>query len=172
VTSVSKVATTSTGVATYAVQVSFTGDPTKFFVGSNATASITTAQKANALLVPVQAITTTNGQSTVTVATDGTADGPTETRTVTTGGRSGAMIEITSGLQAGDKVVVELPAGFANRTGGEGGGFGGFGGGEGGGTRTGEGGTGGGFGGGSRNGAGGGAPSGGTGTPAGGSQGG
>src|SRR5262249_8068769 len=75
-----------------------------------------------------------------TVATDGTAAGPTETRTVTTGGRSGALIEITSGLQAGDKVVVEVPAGFANRTGGEGGGFGG---GEGGTrTRTGEGGGG------------------------------
>jgi multidrug efflux pump subunit AcrA (membrane-fusion protein) len=139
VTSVSKVATTSTGVATYAVQVSFTGDPTKFFVGSNATASITTAQKANALLIPAQAITTTNGQSTVTVATAGTADGPTETRTVTTGGRSGALIEVTSGLQAGDKVVVEVPAGFANRTG-EGGG----------GARTRTGGEGG-FGGGGRN---------------------
>jgi hypothetical protein len=130
VTDVSKVASTTSGVATYAVQVAFTGDASKFFVGSNATAAITTAQKANALLVPAIAVTTTNGQSTVTVATGGTADGPTVTRPVTTGGRSGALVEITSGLAAGDKVVVEVPAGFANRTGTEGGGFGGGGGGE------------------------------------------
>ena len=73
-----------------------------------------------------QAVTTTNGQSTVTVGTGSTADGPTEIRTVTTGGRSGTLIEVTSGLKAIDKVIVDLPAGFANRTGG---------------TRTGEGGV-------------------------------
>ena len=78
--------------------------------------------------MPALAVTTTNGHSTVMVATDGTADGPTETRTVTTGGRSGAMIEITSGLPAATRSSSRCRPAFANRTGGEGGG--GFGGGE------------------------------------------
>ena len=53
----------------------------------------------NVIQVPSLAITTTDGGSTVTVATDGTANGPTETRTVTTGLTSAATTEITSGLQ-------------------------------------------------------------------------
>ena len=57
---------------------------------------------------------------------------------MTTGATSGPDVEIVSGLKAGDKVVVQIPAAFANR--GEGGAFtrGGFGGGE---TRTGQGGN-------------------------------
>jgi len=73
----------------------------------------------------------------VLIATDGTAEGATERRTVVTGSTVGNETEITSGLQAGEQVLIEVtvPAG---RTGnGEGGrtGEGGFpgGGGQGGG---------------------------------------
>lgn len=73
------------------------------------------------------AITTNDTGSTVTVATDGTTTGPTETRTVTTGITANGNTEITSGLKAGEKVVITInrpsgfspPAGF--RPGGEGG---------------------------------------------------
>jgi multidrug efflux pump subunit AcrA (membrane-fusion protein) len=117
VTTVSKIATASSGVATYPVTVSFTGDPTKVFVGATATASITTGERSGVLLVPTRAITTTNGVSTVTVALDGTVGGRTETRTVQTGETSNGMVEVTSGLSDGDKVIVEVPAAFANATG-------------------------------------------------------
>jgi hypothetical protein len=117
VTNVSKVADTSTGVGTYAVTVSFTADPSKFLIGSTVTGAITTSQRNNVILVPALAVTTTSGRSTVTVATDGTLTGPTEVREVTTGQRSGAQVEITKGLAVGDKVVVEVPAAVANRTG-------------------------------------------------------
>jgi len=46
----------------------------------------------------------------VTVATGGSADGPTVKRVVTTGITSGGQIQITSGLQSGDQVVIALPA--------------------------------------------------------------
>ena len=42
-----------------------------------------------------------------------------------TGTVSGAMTEITSGLQAGEKVIVEFPAAFAGRQNGGGAGEGG-----------------------------------------------
>jgi macrolide-specific efflux system membrane fusion protein len=84
-------------------------------------ASITTAQRSGVLLVPILAVTTTANESTVTVATDGTVDGPTEVRTVTLGTRSGTMVEVTGGLKEGDQVVVEVPAAVANRLGGAGG---------------------------------------------------
>jgi multidrug efflux pump subunit AcrA (membrane-fusion protein) len=73
------------------------------------------------------AITTDDTGSTVTVATDGTVNGPTETRTVTTGITANGSTEITSGLKAGEKVVITInrPAGF-QPGGGGGEGFGGF----------------------------------------------
>ena len=51
------------------------------------------------------------------VATAGTEDGPTERRTVITGTTVGNEIEITSGLTAGEQVLVEitLPAGATRR---------------------------------------------------------
>jgi macrolide-specific efflux system membrane fusion protein len=51
------------------------------------------------------AVTTVEGTSTVTVRSD---DGD-EERTVDTGLTSGSMVEITSGLEAGEQVVVTVP---------------------------------------------------------------
>jgi multidrug efflux pump subunit AcrA (membrane-fusion protein) len=118
VSDVSKVADTSTGVGTYAVTVDFTADPSQFLIGATVSANITTAQRNNVVLVPILAVTTTGTGSTVTVATGGSADGPTEVRNVTLGVRSGANVEVTNGLKVGDQVVVEVPAALANRLGG------------------------------------------------------
>ena len=118
VSDVSKVADTSTGVGTYAVTVDFTADPSQFLIGATVNGSITTAQRNNVVLVPLLAVTTTPTGSTVTVATGASADGPTEVRNVTLGVRSGADVEVTSGLKDGDQVVVEIPAALANRLGG------------------------------------------------------
>jgi multidrug efflux pump subunit AcrA (membrane-fusion protein) len=70
-------------------------------------------------------VTTTNGRSTVTVAVDGTASGATETRTVKTGLTANGEVEITKGLKAGDKVIVQAFSfgGTGTRSGTGGGGF-------------------------------------------------
>ncbi len=82
------------------------------------TGDIATKERANVVQVSSLAITTNDSGSTVTVATDGTTNGPTETRTVTTGITANGNTEITSGLKAGEKVVITinrpagLPSGF------------------------------------------------------------
>lgn len=110
VTTVGRVADASSGVATYPVTVAFDADATKVFVGSTATAAIDVSQRNDVIQVPARAVTTSGGQSVVTVSTDGaTADGATEQRTVTTGETANGMVEITSGLKAGEQVVIEVP---------------------------------------------------------------
>jgi macrolide-specific efflux system membrane fusion protein len=106
---VSKVASASSGVATFPVTVTFTDPSNNIFVGSTVTGAITTNTRQNVLQVPVRAVTNTNGTSTVEVSKNGSSNGPTETRTVKTGLTANGMIEITSGLQAGEKVVVSFP---------------------------------------------------------------
>jgi hypothetical protein len=61
------------------------------------------AQKQDVLRLPVTAINPRNGRATVQVLGK---DGKTETRDVTTGLKGDDDIEITSGLDVGDKVVV------------------------------------------------------------------
>ena len=110
VTTVGRVADATSGVATYPVTVAFDADATKVFVGSTATAAIDVSQRNDVIQVPERAVTTSGGQSVVTVSTDGaTADGATEQRTVTTGETANGMVEITSGLKAGEQVVIEVP---------------------------------------------------------------
>ncbi len=127
VTSVSKVADASSGVAKYPVTIAFTADSKDFYVGATVTGDISTDVRNNVVQVSSRAITTTNGTSTVVVATDGTLNGSTETRTVKTGLTANGMTEITSGLKVGDKVIVTtpgLPSGFSPPSGGtNGGGF-------------------------------------------------
>jgi hypothetical protein len=84
-------------------------------VGSTVSGDVATDQRQNVVQVSSLAITTTDTGSTVTVATNGTVDGPTETRKVTTGLTASGNTEITSGLKAGEKVVITItrPGGFS-----------------------------------------------------------
>jgi multidrug efflux pump subunit AcrA (membrane-fusion protein) len=113
VTSVSKVATASSGVAGYPVVISFNADANAFYAGATVTGAIATDAKDNVIQVPTRAISTVNGKSTVTVATNGTLGGSTETRAVVTGITAGGQTEITSGLKVGEKVVITIPSIFA-----------------------------------------------------------
>lgn len=140
------------------------------YPGMTATVNITTAQRIGALLVPASAISFTStalqagevSRSAITALTGGAATGTGSTSTATTGSsrvvltlnngkltpvliktglNSGQFIEVLSGLQEGDQVVVSQTGGntttttTTTRTGTGGGGFGGggFGGGGGGG---------------------------------------
>jgi macrolide-specific efflux system membrane fusion protein len=105
VTAASKVATASSGVAQYPVTVTFNAPQTGFYVGASVIGAIATNAVPNVILVPTNAVTTTNGKSTVVVATKGTLSGPTETQVVTTGPSSNGFVEITSGLKEGEQIV-------------------------------------------------------------------
>ncbi len=84
-------------------------------MGSTVSGDVATQERPNVVQVSSLAITTNDAGSTVTVATNGTLDGPTETRKVTTGLTADGTTEITSGLKAGEKVVITItrPGGFS-----------------------------------------------------------
>lgn len=114
VASVSDVADASSGVASYPVTVNFTDDTGSFNVGANVRVDITISEIKDAIQVPVMAIANDGTNTTVTVRD---ASGKDETRTVKTGETSGAMIQITEGLSAGEQVVVQLPTFGRNNNG-------------------------------------------------------
>ncbi len=119
VTAVSKVATASSGVAQYPATVTFNAPQTGFYVGASVIGAIATNAIPNVLLVPTNAVTTSNGKASVVVATKGTLSGPTETRVVTTGPSANGFVEITSGLKEGDQIVVtstSVPSSAAGST--------------------------------------------------------
>jgi HlyD family secretion protein len=96
-------ATTSNGVVTYAVRVSFPDTDDRVKVGMTANLTITTATKDNVLLVPNSALLPKGAGHAVQVLA---ADGKTVQEVdVQTGLTDGSNTEITSGLKAGDKVV-------------------------------------------------------------------
>jgi membrane fusion protein, macrolide-specific efflux system len=105
VTEVGQIADASSGVASYPVTVAFSDDSGDYNVGATVSVDITYAEVKDAIQVPRFAISTTDGASTVTVSNDGKE----ETRTVTTGLTSGTMVQITSGLEAGEQVVLDFP---------------------------------------------------------------
>jgi macrolide-specific efflux system membrane fusion protein len=104
---VGKVADASSGVARYPVTIAFSTDDASFSIGTSITGDISSTVKDDAVQVPVRAVSTSDGRSTVTVALDGTTTGRTETVEVTTGESAGGQIEITSGLDDGQQVIVE-----------------------------------------------------------------
>jgi multidrug efflux pump subunit AcrA (membrane-fusion protein) len=106
VTAVSAVASAASGVASYPVTVSFTDGTGTFNAGATAQADVTVATVDNVVEVPALAVTSSGTNATVTVRTEA---GDT-TRPVTTGLTSGGMVQITGGLQAGEQVVVAVPA--------------------------------------------------------------
>ena len=143
--SISLLATTTSGVASFPVVIDVTGSPSGLFGGSSATISIITEELQDVVVVPTTAIHYVGDGTTVTLDSGGQK----VTRTVDIGAASGGDTQVTRGLSAGDKVYVtqitfhgalSSGSGRSGLFGGTGGG--GFGGGFGGG------GAGGGFGGG------------------------
>jgi len=113
VTSVSAIATSSSGVASFPVVVSVEGSPSGFFAGATVQVAITYNQLDNVLQVPTLAITRSNGQEFVTV----TENGKRSQHEVTTGLTSGGQTQITNGLTRGELVVVTVPGRVAGGNG-------------------------------------------------------
>ncbi|MCU7724044.1 HlyD family efflux transporter periplasmic adaptor subunit [Actinoplanes sp. KI2] len=95
-------ATTSNNVVTYGVTLSIDKSPAGARVGQTVSVSVTTGSVANATYVNSAAITTAGNQRTVTVVTNGAQ----ETRTVQIGLEGDSATQITSGVQAGEQVLL------------------------------------------------------------------
>jgi macrolide-specific efflux system membrane fusion protein len=133
-------ATTSNSVVTYGVTLSLDKVPAGAKVGQTVSVSVTTGSKENVVLVNAAALTTVGTRHTVTVV----ANGVQETRPVEIGLEGDSATEITSGLTAGEQVVVKTTSTSTSGSQQGGGGFPGGGTGFGGGGLTGGGGPGGG----------------------------
>jgi macrolide-specific efflux system membrane fusion protein len=105
VTSIAPTGTTSNSVVTYSTTITLDSIPTGLRLGQTAEVTITTVSSADdALYVPTAAITTaTDGTSTVDVIGD---DDDVTTTTVELGVVGDAGTEITSGLTAGQTIVL------------------------------------------------------------------
>ena len=133
VTGVSPTATASNSVVTYATTITLDALPEKVRLGQTASVAITIkASAADALYVPAAAITTANGASTVKVVDSKTGKATATTVTLGVVGDDGT--EITTGLTAGETIVIGTVAattttttGTTGRTGTGTGGFGGAG---------------------------------------------
>ena len=102
VTSIDPTATTSNNVVSYGVVVDLTTLPKGIRIGQSTNVVVTTASKPNVLAVPSTAVTGAGTNGIVTVYANGT----THRQPVGIGLVGDTLTEITSGLQAGDEVVL------------------------------------------------------------------
>lgn len=119
VASVDFTATSGTNnVVTYGVVLTLNQPPATLRPGQTASVAITVAKADDAIAIPSAAMQTSGTTHTVTVL----ANGQESRRTIEIGVRSESLVQVTSGLNAGEQVVLATPA---PATGGAGGGFGG-----------------------------------------------
>ncbi|MEK9176901.1 MAG: efflux RND transporter periplasmic adaptor subunit [Patescibacteria group bacterium] len=92
------------GVSTYKVILAFTEEPMPVRSGMTANVEVKTASREGVIAVPSRAVSDRSGTKTVLVLL---SDGTTEERIVTTGLQgSDGRVELTSGVQAGEKIVI------------------------------------------------------------------
>ncbi len=105
VASIGLTADTSSGVATFPLVIDVTGTPSGLYAGASATVSIIYHQLTDVLAVPAAAVRP-SGRRTVV---DTIVHGRRVARPVTIGLTTGGQTQITSGLTAGERVVVTIP---------------------------------------------------------------
>ncbi|WP_082099677.1 efflux RND transporter periplasmic adaptor subunit [Demequina maris] len=103
VTDIANLPTTTGGSATYAVDLQVTGDVEGLYEGTSVTADIVYLRQVDVLAIPTNAVTTTDGVSTVTVVDDA---GDEEEREVTLGDTIGSYTEVVDGLEEGEQLAV------------------------------------------------------------------
>ncbi|MFD1237456.1 efflux RND transporter periplasmic adaptor subunit, partial [Pseudonocardia benzenivorans] len=102
VSTVGLVASSSSGVASYPVTLTVTGDASSLRAGETAQVTITTSQTDGALLVPSAAVRGSGANASVLVDSAGSE----KTVPVQVGATDGARTQILSGITAGTEVVV------------------------------------------------------------------
>ena len=109
---VSPVATTTSNVTAFPVRIAIAPTQAPVKSGANATVQIVTATRANVLTIPARAVTQINGQPAATILFNGS----TVLVPIRTGLSDGRNVEVISGLNEGDTVV--LPKAGTGSTGG------------------------------------------------------
>ena len=104
ITSIAPAATVSSGVATFAVTAQLTDTSNAIRPGISASVNVVINQVVHVLTVPTSAVHTTATGSTVTVLVNGLP----KSVTVQTGASDPTRIEITSGLQLNEVVVIAI----------------------------------------------------------------
>jgi macrolide-specific efflux system membrane fusion protein len=132
--------TGTNSVVTYGVTLTLTTPPAELRPGQSASVAITVAKADDAVAIPSAAMQTVGTAHTVTVL----ANGQESRRSIEIGVRSESLVQVTSGLNDGEQVVMATAPAAGTGTGQRTGGTGGFGGGGLGGGGLGGGGTGGG----------------------------
>ena len=102
VTAIDPTSTVTSSVVTYGATVTLVKPPAGLRLGQTGTVTVTTAHKTNVLYVSTTAITTTGVGKTVTLSSGGT----TRSVRITTGVAGDSTTEVTSGLTAGQTVVL------------------------------------------------------------------
>ncbi|HZQ78581.1 MAG TPA: HlyD family efflux transporter periplasmic adaptor subunit [Acidimicrobiia bacterium] len=105
VSEIDTVSTVVSNVVTYNAVVAFDSVPASVKPGMTANVSVVTASRDNVVEVPSAAISSSGGQSTVTVRG---ADGKDEVRAVEVGLKGDGTTEVVSGLADGDQVVMSV----------------------------------------------------------------
>jgi RND family efflux transporter MFP subunit len=106
-TRIASQATSNQGVVTYGVTVTVQDPPSALRPGMSADVAIVVGEAPNALQVPVAAVQTAHGQSTVTVIDPA---GQRHVVPVTTGLLGSQTIQVTGNLTAGQQVAIDLSA--------------------------------------------------------------
>lgn len=117
VIAVDPTATTTNDVVTYGVTVSLPNPPDGARPGQTVTVAVVTGSVENAVMVNSAAVTTTGNRRTVTVVS---AAGRQEVRQVRVGLAGDDASQITSGLSAGERVVIPAAVTTTTTTGGAG----------------------------------------------------
>ncbi|WP_127503639.1 efflux RND transporter periplasmic adaptor subunit [Actinoplanes solisilvae] len=104
VTAVDPSATTENNVVTYGVTLSLDKVPSGVRAGQTVSVAVTTGRAENALMVSSAAITTVGNRHSVTVVDGGTP----QVRPVEIGLQGDSATQITSGLEAGERVVLRV----------------------------------------------------------------
>lgn len=104
VVSIDTLGSVSSGVATYPTVIQLDTQNPEMYPNMTAQANIILSSKDNVLLVPTSAVQTLNGQTTVQVMRNGTA----ETVNVETGAQSDTQTEIIAGLSEGDTIITSV----------------------------------------------------------------
>lgn len=113
ISSVGLISTSTSGTASYPVEVKVTGSPAGLHAGATGSLQLIYHQLTNVLTVPTLAVHTTGGSS-VVYEMSGSKQ---VAHTVQTGLSSGGQTQIVSGLSEGDQVVVSIPARTGSTTG-------------------------------------------------------
>lgn len=107
VTFISDAALIQAGVVLYRTTITLMHPDPRVKDGMSATANIIVEKRSGVLMLPTTAVFSDAGRSIVYLVG---SDGKTTMKEVTTGLRSGRLIQVASGLQEGDEVALQAPA--------------------------------------------------------------